>query len=52
MEKQENSKLLQSITEKINSLMITNAEKLKNNHEFMAIVKTFDLYKDKVCPTY
>ena len=33
--------------EKINSLMITNAEKLKNNHEFMAIVKTFDLYKDK-----
>jgi hypothetical protein len=33
--------------EKINSLMITNAEKLKTNHEFMAIVKTFDLYKDK-----
>jgi hypothetical protein len=33
--------------EKINSLMITNAEKLKTNHEFMGIVKTFDLYKDK-----
>ena len=33
--------------EKINSLMITNAEKLKTNHEFMSIVKTFDLYKDK-----
>lgn len=33
--------------EKIRSLMITNAEKLKINHEFMGIVQTFDLYKDK-----
>lgn len=33
--------------EKINSLMITNAEKLKANYEFMGIVKTFDLFKDK-----
>jgi hypothetical protein len=33
--------------EKIASLMITNAERLKTNHEFMGIVKTFDLYKDK-----
>lgn len=33
--------------EKIKSLMITNAEKLKTNHEFMGIVQTFDLYKDK-----
>jgi hypothetical protein len=32
--------------EKINNLMITNAEKLKVNHEFMGIVKSFDLYKD------
>lgn len=32
--------------EKIKSLMITNAEKLKVNHEFMGIVRTFDLYKD------
>lgn len=33
--------------EKIRSLMITNAEKLKTNYEFMGIVKTFDLFKDK-----
>lgn len=33
--------------EKIRSLMITNAEKLKSNYEFMGIVKTFDLFKDK-----
>jgi hypothetical protein len=33
--------------EKIKSLMITNAEKLKSNYEFMGIVKTFDLFKDK-----
>jgi len=33
--------------EKIRSLMITNAEKLKVNHEFMGILQTFDLYKDK-----
>jgi hypothetical protein len=32
--------------EKIDALMITNAEKLKTNYEFMAIIKTFDLYKD------
>ena len=32
--------------EKIRSLMITNADKLKINHEFMGLVKTFDLYKD------
>jgi len=33
--------------EKIKSLMITNAEKLKSNYEFMGIIKTFDLFKDK-----
>ena len=33
--------------ERIRSLMITNAEKLKTNHEFMGVVKTFNLYKDK-----
>jgi hypothetical protein len=33
--------------EKIKSLMITNAEKLKTNHSFMGVVQTFDLYKDK-----
>lgn len=33
--------------EKIRSLMITNAEKLKSNYEFMGIVKSFDLFKDK-----
>ena len=33
--------------EKIRSLMITNGMKLKSNHEFMGIIKTFDLYKDK-----
>jgi hypothetical protein len=33
--------------EKIKSLMITNAEKLKSNYEFMGIVKSFDLFKDK-----
>ena len=33
--------------DKIRSLMITNAEKLKSNYEFMGIVKTFDLFKDK-----
>jgi hypothetical protein len=33
--------------EKIRSLMITNADKIKVNHEFMGILKTFDLYKDK-----
>ena len=33
--------------EKINRLMITNATKLKINHEFMSMIKTFDLYKDK-----
>ena len=27
--------------------MITNATKLKINHEFMSMIKTFDLYKDK-----
>lgn len=32
--------------EKINRLMITNAEKLKSNHNFMGIIKSFDLYKD------
>jgi hypothetical protein len=32
--------------EKINTLMITNAENLKVNHEFMGVVKSFDLYKD------
>ena len=32
--------------DKINNLMITNAENLKTNHEFMGIVKSFDLYKD------
>lgn len=32
---------------KIKSLMITNAERLKVNHEFMGLVQTFDLYKDK-----
>jgi hypothetical protein len=26
--------------------MITNGEKLKTNHEFLSIIKTFDLYKD------
>jgi|694.fasta_scaffold00017_252 hypothetical protein len=30
----------------INSLMITNAQNLKTNHEFMGLIKTFDLYKD------
>ena len=33
--------------EKIRSLMITNADKLKSNYEFMGIVKSFDLFKDK-----
>lgn len=33
--------------EKIESLMITNADKLKLNYEFMAHIKSFDLYKDK-----
>jgi len=33
--------------EKIASLMITNAERLKTNHEFMGVIQTFDLYKDK-----
>jgi hypothetical protein len=32
--------------EKIKSLMITNAENLKTNHEFMGIIRNFDLYKD------
>ena len=32
--------------EKINSLMITNAERLKTNHEFMGLIKNFDLFKD------
>ena len=27
--------------------MITNAENLKTNHEFMGIIRNFDLYKDK-----
>jgi hypothetical protein len=30
----------------IDKLMITNGEKLKTNHEFLSIIKTFDLYKD------
>lgn len=30
----------------IQKLMITNGEKLKNNYEFLSIVKTFDLYKE------
>ena len=33
--------------DKIRSLMITNADKLKSNYEFMGIVKSFDLFKDK-----
>jgi hypothetical protein len=33
--------------EKIESIMITNAEKLKTNFEFMGILKTFDLFKDR-----
>ena len=32
---------------KIGSLMITNAERLKTNHEFMGVIQTFDLFKDK-----
>lgn len=31
--------------QKIESLMITNADKLKLNHEFLSVIKTFDLYK-------
>ena len=31
----------------IDSLRITNGEKLKTNKKFMSIVKTFDLYKDE-----
>lgn len=31
---------------RIDRLMITNAQKLKSNYEFMAIIKTLDLYKD------
>jgi hypothetical protein len=27
--------------------MITNGDKLKENYEFMSIIKTFDLYEDK-----
>tara|TARA_R110000822_G_scaffold2711_2_gene12614 strand:- start:96 stop:1295 length:1200 start_codon:yes stop_codon:yes gene_type:complete len=30
----------------IQKLMITNGEKLKTNHEFLSIIKTFDLYKE------
>lgn len=33
--------------EKIDKLMITNGEKVKANHEFMSIVRTFDIFKDK-----
>jgi hypothetical protein len=32
---------------KIDKVMISNGEKLKTNHEFMSILKTFDLHKDK-----
>jgi len=32
---------------KIDKLMITNGDKLKENYEFMSIIKTFDLYEDK-----
>ena len=31
----------------IESLRITNAEKLKSNKKFMSFIKTFDLFKDK-----
>lgn len=33
--------------EKIDKLMITNGEKVKANHEFMSIVRTFNIFKDK-----
>jgi hypothetical protein len=32
---------------KIDKVMITNGEKVKANHEFMSIIRTFDLFKDK-----
>jgi len=32
---------------KINKVMITNSEKVKENHEFMSMIRTFDLFKDK-----
>jgi hypothetical protein len=32
--------------EKIDALMITNAQKLKDNNEFLSIIKTYDLYRD------
>lgn len=32
---------------KINSVMITNSEKLKTNHKFISTLKSFDLFKDK-----
>jgi hypothetical protein len=32
---------------KIESLMITNSDKVANHKEFMGIVRSFDLYKDK-----
>jgi hypothetical protein len=32
---------------KIDKLMITNGDKLKENYEFMSIIKTFNLHKDK-----
>jgi hypothetical protein len=32
--------------QKIQSLMISNADKLKNNKEFLSVIRTFDLYKD------
>ena len=34
--------------EKIRSVMITNAERLKTNHEFMGIVQTFDFIDESV----
>lgn len=33
--------------EKINKLMITNSDKLSKHNEFLSIIKTFDLQKDK-----
>jgi len=32
---------------KIDKVMITNGEKVKANYEFMSIIRTFDLFKDK-----